>query len=737
MNSGLAERTLKTVAWLLVAALTTSLAIFRISSYDVWWHLKTGEYILAHHSIPLHDMFSFAAQGRRWITHEWLFEVMLFLAYRVGHLAGLTLLKALIVLLALLVTFLTLHRLRIDVLLALPLVVVVAFLVTSRAFERPDVVTELFCALYVMVLLSYKYSPQRRAARNRLWLLLPVQLLWANIHSGMVLGLGIVALFIVGESLQHRFSQRLASPQTDTLMHNESSRGVAPGIPPRLLFGLFVGLAAVSFLNPNLQKALLYPLTIAGNPNFSRTINELQSPLNPMFWSSDFFIAFLVFLVSGIISFVTAGKRLDLSNLLLFGTGAVMALLAVRNLPVFALVGAPIVALNLSQTNSARLPPIAHRRRRLFALCACILVPGALLVMVFTRGVEVGGGLRKPGIGIDETTFPIKAADFLDRNSIQGNVFNSLEYGGYLIWRGYPQRQVFIDGRLDVYGSDLFGLYVRALRSGPQFDSLVGVFNISCCFLAQPVGEDSLTRGYLGRTLGLRPDWSLVFWDDQTLIYLRNVEANRATIEQNAYRAIVPFVLGIPTPTNSNPQLALDEALRASRASPGAATMTVLGFVYLSLNRTAEARQAYEKALAFDPRGVRALQGLAQTYAADGNLPALIVALRAWVALEPRNALALYNLGFADYQSRNFGPAERLLLRALKLNDRLADAHNTLGEIYYQRRELDKAQAQWKATLAIDPENQAAQRGLLEWRKIAAGKRNLLTADSSPLATVC
>ena len=111
----------------------------------------------------------------------------------------------------------------------------------------------------------------------------------------------------------------------------------------------------------------------------------------------------------------------------------------------------------------------------------------AAIVAVGVRGVRVAGSFRRPALGVAEDNFPVRAARFMTQNEIQRNVFNTMELGGYLIWSWYPERKVFIDGRLDVYGHELFDLYAKTLRSEADLDAVVAKYDIGCFLLSQPL----------------------------------------------------------------------------------------------------------------------------------------------------------------------------------------------------------------------------------------------------------
>jgi tetratricopeptide (TPR) repeat protein len=696
----MSRRNLTITVWSLLGLLVLATAVFKINDFDTWFHLKTGEYILEHHTVPTHDVFSFTAQGRTWITHEWLFEVLMFLVYRLGSLTGVILLKALVVALGFLFLGLALRGLKIDLAIGAPLVILAVFMTTFRAFARPHVATEALIALYLYMLLSLKYRPEFRARRNRLLWLLPVQLVWANIHSGMVLGIGIFALFIVTEFVQGLAARRLRWLADD----------VVPLPDLGFLSVLTLGLLAVSFLNPNLHRALLYPLIITREPIFSGGIRELQTPLLRLFWSTDFFICLMLMLAIGILSFVLNRRRLGLFGLTLFAAAGLAALVALRNVPIFALLAVPITSLNLQQAAGGRphaenlRPPFWQSRASGYLLTTLLVL---IIGLVFVRGVHVANDFREPGFGSDSRIFPARAADFVLENNVPDHIFSSMEYGGYFIWTWYPKHQVYIDGRLDVYGSDLFETYGKVFWSAPILDSVIRRYDINCFVLPQSPSNTPATRNYVGRTLATRPDWSLVYFDDLSLIYLRNTPRNQGLVDRFAYHAIVPSLLGLPE-ENPDPEQVLREARRAAAANPESPlTQTMLGMALSQNDQPDPAREAFERALKLDPKYGDAWLGLGILLARQGDRARAIATLERLVRLEPTNSIARLNLALVYVQDSTWGYAEQQLSRAIELNPQLVPAYTVLGDIYFLHRRYPQARQAWEDALRVSPGNPA------------------------------
>src|ERR1700678_1135369 len=167
---------------------------------DLWWHLKTGEFISAHKSVPHADPFSFTRAGEPWIAHEWLTELLLYQIQRTAGFAALSVIFAAILCAA----FFFLYS-RCG---PAPYISGIATLCAAWATMptwgvRPQVISLLLTSLWLLILERSGRNP------NLLWWTLPLTLLWANLHAGFALGLAFFHLFLPGQWIE----RALGSPE--------------------------------------------------------------------------------------------------------------------------------------------------------------------------------------------------------------------------------------------------------------------------------------------------------------------------------------------------------------------------------------------------------------------------------------------------------------------------------------------------------------------------------------------
>jgi len=487
-----------------------ALALFPIHCPDTWWHLRTGRLILEQHRIPTTDPFTYTAAGRPWVTHEWLAEVLLYLLYRVGGANLLVVTKAVLAALALgtgaaagLVGPRSSERLpaaALGVLLAAPLMAL-------RAFERPHLITAVLLAT-TLLLLRLESGTGRRLWR---WLLVPLLLLWANLHSGFVLGLCLVGLYWAGEALTPRVPDRTGARRR-------------PAWRDRLLVG--VALPVASLANPNHVRALLYPFWLMATPGVRANIAELRSIFDPV--SRGALPVILGSLVATAVVaaalLLAAGRRIRWSLVLPLLFFAALALFSVRGLNEFAVLVPALLAAHGGRPG---------RRRRLAITVSGLVVLSALAAVLAAArwGMPMGRGVpgRRLGLGVNPVNCPEAAIRFVKSQAPAGRLYNAMTFGAYAIHELWPDKQVYIDGRLDVFPPGFLDSYVRMRESGAGWDEAVAEYGISAAVVDyQPPGT---LRG-LGARLAADSAWVCAFFSDNAIVYIRRGTGNDRILDR-------------------------------------------------------------------------------------------------------------------------------------------------------------------------------------------------------------
>ncbi len=465
-----------------------TLTVREISDPDFWWHLRAGQYMIENATIPHSDPFSFTAQGKEWITHEWLSEVFIFALYRVGGFALLTIVFSAIITLAFALTYA-----RSD---GRPYLAGFALLLGALATAptwgvRPQMLTLLFMSIFLFLLDRFFTT------RNSKFLIpLPLlMILWVNLHSGYAIGLVVMGAYLFAafvESIIFVYARQAGAAQNpETILSPRAIRA--------LLITLVLAFLAV-LLNPNGARMYIYPFETLTSAAMQRYIQEWFSP---DFHQTEW-LPFALLLLSLIATTLIARDRVPLAHtLLLFGLGF-LALRSARNIPLFVLVAIPVLSAQLA----AFIPLRASNKPtpRPMQIVNVILVAVLALVAL----LRVGSVLVNQA-NVERAKFPTAAVEWIQQSRPAPNLYNSYGWGGYLIWKLYPDYKVYVDGRADVHGDAFIEnfLDIYSASQGWQTD------------LAQPDVRIILIEpdAPLANALANDPMWVQVFSDSQSVIY--------------------------------------------------------------------------------------------------------------------------------------------------------------------------------------------------------------------------
>src|SRR6202050_3831480 len=398
-----------------------TLAARNVTDPDVWWHLKTGEYIAAHKSVPHTDPFSFTRAGEPWVAHEWLTDLLLYKLLRTPGFGGLIVVFAAILCAA----FFLLHlRCGADVYIAGVAVFYAAWATEPVWGVRPQVISLLFTSLWLLILERCERNPKL------LWWTLPLTLLWVNLHAGFALGLALSALFLVGELLEHMLGRSQLSG-------------------PRLRAAAVILLLDLLIvpLNPNGVRMFTYPIETLRSAAMQNYLTEWASP---NFHHAEYWPFLLIVLCTfAILSW--SRRQVRARDVFLLLVSLYAGLCSIRMMPLFVLMAGPLVCQRFEDWPTSHDEPVRAPKVLALLFNAAIV----LAIAAFT-GFHTADVIRRQPQS-EMQGFPARAVAFLQTRPPSGLIFNHYDWGGYLIWKLYPSTRVFIDGRADLYGSELHG----------------------------------------------------------------------------------------------------------------------------------------------------------------------------------------------------------------------------------------------------------------------------------------
>jgi hypothetical protein len=489
---------------------------------DTGWHLRTGEWILAHGRVPQQDMFSYTHAGKPWFAWEWLWDVCF------GNLARHFGLAAVIVLsmLVLCCTSALLYRVVLRKCSNPLIAIIVTILANAGAsihwLVRPHLFTLFFTVVFFGILdeayIAATTEGQKISTR-KLWFLLPaLTVLWTNLHGGFVAGLILIGAFAGGG---------LLGALLETA--GDARQAILARTKPFIISGILCALATL--VNPyfiglhtHIVKYLLDPylyehITEFMAFNFGHPASKYIEPL----------------MLLGAAAACWNLYRRRFEYFVMLAGWLHLAIHVRRNIPLYCLVCAPLVA----EAVLCWLRELEHLRVAEWAKSALsrfmesaerfgetdrlprFYLPSAAAIVLLAAIIYAPQPPEKFRPSQDPKDFPVEAASVLLRDG-DSRIFTSDIWGGYLIYRLYPHAQVFIDGRSDFYGTAFELKFLDVLEAKYDWDENLKHYDAQTVLVPADYA--------LASALKLSRDWRLVY-DDKVSIIFRRVNAGQPSQE--------------------------------------------------------------------------------------------------------------------------------------------------------------------------------------------------------------
>ena len=452
---------------------------------DLGRHLTLGNYILDHGVIPTRDIFSHTLANEARPPYEWLSQVIFALANRLLGLDGVILLTAIIINTAILITSESANRRSKSPLLAFLITALAGAATSIHWLPRPHIVTFLFLAIWVDQL-----EQLRKGRRFRFYIFPVIMLFWANMHGGFIFGILTWIAYFAGWVW-------------------EKWRGTSGIVPGR--YWLITGTSSLvaTIITPDLWHNWEAVLNNRSAYILSRTVETMR----PNF-SDPSVIPFILLVGLVVVAFLTSRQTLSASHVFLLTGLGILSIVMQRNIPLFAIASAPILAdsfsRKLDQTslwsgieNRFSLP--AHQVRGFFFPLVIVSLVAGFLALNQTD--------KKPTFAFNPNVFPVQAVDWIESNPIEGNMFNEFNWGGYLLYRLWPGHLVFVDSQSDFYGEPLMREYEAMMIAQDNWRELFQKYEISWVIIP--------TQAPLAKPLSIETDWKTVYQDTVAVIFVR------------------------------------------------------------------------------------------------------------------------------------------------------------------------------------------------------------------------
>lgn len=666
---------------------------------DLWWQLRTGEWMLETGSIPHTDPFSFTYFGTPWQNIKWGFEVIIALLSKT---LGTEMLMMVQVICSIGIVYFLLRLAKGFTQTTLqPItygIIGLSFIALEyRMTGRPETITHVFFLLLCAILLERRFKPSRF-----IWWIPVIMMVWANLHEAFGIGLVVLGVFTASAWFEARYAQTQSKQQAIQLT-------------------AVLGLSLLSIcVNPNFFQILLKPLEIAGQVYENKYTSEFTTYAQPMFWTKEAWITLsvLVFvLVVVCLRFVqTKGKNawVRLNGIIPLPLSVLIILLVYlastghRNIIFATLVLVPVCIPNLQW--------LLTKAKRKFS--EPVVYGSTIVVFLFlyisivsSRYYTFWGSKHQYGLEVPAYATPVGAANFLEQQKLtEKPVLSDYLTSSYLLWRLQPTFKTFIDLRdLDVFPGAHFDLFAQLLVNLTVFEKLDSQYHFNSVVLLRAPQMQTI-HAYLYN----HPTYRLSYLDAVCCVYVKDSSLLRLTTF-NPLRIVQPsktasIVTSIFNPLHQENDLSgMDEVLAASSYFYEVGDLQRAAFY--AQQSVAKGIDSYK---GLEVLGQLAYQQFLMDTTATKNMwedSASYYFNKAY-KLNQEYVPLLIDLGVKSFNEQQYKGAINFLEKACKLEPNNLKAHKNMAEVYKTQalqsndpKKLELAIAHFNKADHINPNN--------------------------------
>lgn len=581
-----------------------------IDNTDIWFHLKTGEIVAREHFIPIKDIFSHTVPDHRWVAQSWLYDVFIFYIKSIFSWDGIVVFKVLISFLTYGLLFKILRKKGLSILWTVFLLLIMQLCMVELWVDRPHILGYLLIAATYYLL--EKFVENRIKTKLLFFVFAFVFWLWGNLHSSVIVGLLLIGVYWVSSLVNAVLESNKKSKLTLSIVKNIVFKKNSLQF---LKLG-FISFGA-SILNPNLFYQHLYVL-IVSLPYQKKILYEWKPLLTYISdWHVQLFLFFIILASASIILYIVWLKeKLDIKTYLLFPLLFYFAFDALRNIGNFFVLFLPVYT------------PVLIKLRARITHTGIVLYGRTLLFGLLTFSLVSWSGIKTPFIrtmntpksGVYSQRLPVAAADYLEEKKgiFDEKIYDPYHWGGYLLWRLYPDYKVFVDSRWDPYLKAVFEDYYNIAQGQVDFDKVLDKYQVDIVILQD--SEDWARWELIGSRLELSGNWYVVFKDDLSTIFLRDKQEYQEIIEKEAYKGAIFYGEEIITREGKLKQ-AKEDLERIIEVSPDFSSFAYnrLGVIAANEGGWDRALSYYQKALEVNPKYASAVFNIGRLYELRDN----------------------------------------------------------------------------------------------------------------------
>lgn len=463
------------------------------------WHFRAGEWIAEKGSAPQHDPFLFLSGEKLWVHNQWLSDLLLWVGLDLGGLPFLVVFGVGLCLIPYFAILAPLVAAGKNSVLAIVFGLLVVLLTASIQWFLRPVILSFLCFAIVYRICYQQWNTEPDDSYHRLYFLPPLFLVWANLHPAFVLGFALLAAFGAASVL--------------SMLSSSSAEQRRPKVELAHL-GLvgFVSLGA-TLVNPYMGRLHSSIFSLVGSEYFMNLNREWLPPdfSNPVFWPFALLVLILLASLLG-----AARTRVTLFEYLVLAGLAYMSFQQRRYIPFFALASCvPVVKVLDQLLTRFELPPLLKLRKREGE--STHFFWSALLWFLTLAAVAIAPSAAFPAGGkIDLSRVqPTAAVAVLQKakNRFSGRVFASPDLGGYLIWKTWPEKHIYIDDRNVLNGEARYLEYFSALSAEPDGLNAIAENSFEWILIhpSSPLAVHLRSQG----------QWSVAFEENRSILFQR------------------------------------------------------------------------------------------------------------------------------------------------------------------------------------------------------------------------
>ncbi len=472
-----------------------------LTDADAGWHIRTGQYIMDHHSVPRADLYSFSKPSAPWYAWEWGSDVFFGLLHRMAGLKGVVLATGVI----LTVFATTLMRRMIwrgtHLFIALGVALLAVGSSSIHFLARPHIFTLLLLSMAVWMVECDREKPSRR-----IWWLVPITVVWTNLHGGFLALIAVLGLAAVGTAAETGL-ELWKKPARDVWKASQW-RG-----PIRYAL-LAVACGAASLVNPYGYKLHAHVIEYLRSDWIRSVIQEFQSPS----FRSENMLQFEILLLLGLFAAGSMLRRRRVVEALWVVFFVHEALASVRHVPIFATVAGPAIAYEVSGwwtawSAGATRKSLAGIVNQMAADAASLVRRTSIWPAAVISGLALTGAPIPWPQDFPELIFPTRMVHAHATAIMGRRVLTTDQWGDYLIYTN-PQQKVFVDGRSDFYGPEVGNEYLGLVNGRWDWPQLLAKYRFEVALLPTDLAVVQLLK--------LQADWRVVEDDGKRILLVRS-----------------------------------------------------------------------------------------------------------------------------------------------------------------------------------------------------------------------